>query len=61
MFNITLTESLNPGTYDSVILATKHHQFEQMGEIFIRDLCKSDHIIYDLKYVLKLDESDLRL
>ena len=61
MFNITMTESLNSGTYDSVILATKHHQFEQMGASFIRDLCKSDHIIYDLKYVLKLDESDLRL
>ena len=61
MFNITMTESLNPGTYDCVILATKHHQFQQMGASFFRGLCKSDHIIYDLKYVLKLDESDLRL
>ena len=61
LFNITLTESLNPGIYDCIILATKHHQFEQMEASFIRDLCKSDHIIYDLKYVLKLDESDLRL
>ncbi len=61
MFNITLTESLNPATYDCVIIATKHHQFKDMGASFIRGLCKSDHIIYDLKYTLKADESDLRL
>jgi UDP-N-acetyl-D-galactosamine dehydrogenase len=60
-FNITLTKSLKPETYDSVILATKHHQFEDMGASSIRSLCKPNHIIYDLKYTLKADESDLRL
>ena len=60
-FNITLTKSLKPDTYDSVILATKHHQFEDMGASFIRSLCKPNHIIYDLKYTFKADESDLRL
>ena len=61
LFNITLTECLKPDTYDCIILATKHHQFEQMGASFLRELCKSDNIIYDLKYILKADESDLRL
>ena len=61
MFDIALTESLNSGTYDCVILATKHHQFQEMGASTIRGLCKPDHIIYDLKYTLKADESDLRL
>ena len=60
-FNITLTQSLKFDTYDSVILATKHHQFEDMGASFIRSLCRPIHIIYDLKYALKADESDLRL
>ncbi len=60
-FNITLTQSLKPDTYDSVILATKHHQFEDMGAPFIRSLCRPNHIIYDLKYTFKADESDLRL
>ena len=60
-FNITLTQSLKPDTYDCVILATKHHQFEDMGASFIRSLCRPAHIIYDLKYILKADESDLRL
>ncbi|SVC67463.1 uncharacterized protein METZ01_LOCUS320317, partial [marine metagenome] len=60
-FNITLTQSLKPDTYNCVILATKHHQFEDMGASFIRNLCRPVHIIYDLKYILKADESDLRL
>ena len=41
-------ERINPGD--------KEH-----GASSIRGLCKSDHIIYDLKYILKADESDLRL
>ena len=61
LFSITLTENLKPDTYDCIILATKHTQFESMGASFIRSLCKSAHIIYDLKYTLKADESDLRL
>ena len=61
LFNITLTQSLTPDTYDCIILATKHHQFEDMGASFIKSLCKPLHVIYDLKYILKIDESDLRL
>ena len=61
LFNITLTQNLKPDTYDSVILATKHQQFQDLGASYIRSLCKSDHVIYDLKYTLKTDESDLRL
>jgi UDP-N-acetyl-D-galactosamine dehydrogenase len=60
-FNITLTQNLKSDTYDCIVLATKHHQFENMGISFIRSLCKPLHIIYDLKYTLKADESDLRL
>ena len=61
LFNITLIQSLKPGTYDCVILATKHHQFEDMGASFVRSLCRPLHVIYDLKYILKAHESDLRL
>ena len=60
-FNITLTQNLKPDTYDCIILATKHDQFEDMGASYIRSLCRPLHVIYDLKYTLKADESDLRL
>jgi UDP-N-acetyl-D-galactosamine dehydrogenase len=49
------------GTYDAIILAVAHHQFKDMGAVAIRDLGKSISILYDLKYVLSAQESDLRL
>jgi UDP-N-acetyl-D-galactosamine dehydrogenase len=47
--------------YDAIILAVAHHQFKNMGAAAIRALGKSDSVLYDLKYVLVANESDLRL
>lgn len=54
---------INPesGCYDAVILAVAHHEFKQMGAANIRKLCKPDHVLYDIKYVLTADEADARL
>ena len=49
------------GGYDAIILAVAHHQFREMGYKAIRALGKTSVIIYDLKYVLSADESDIRL
>lgn len=49
------------GAYDGIILAVAHEQFVGMGVQAIRTLGKSEHILYDLKYVLSAEESDLRL
>lgn len=49
------------GTYDAIILAVAHNQFKDMGAAAIRGLGKSASVIYDLKYVLSTQESDLRL
>jgi UDP-N-acetyl-D-galactosamine dehydrogenase len=49
------------GSYDSVILAVAHQQFRQLAASGIRAFGKTDHVLYDLKYVLSVDESDLRL
>jgi UDP-N-acetyl-D-galactosamine dehydrogenase len=49
------------GTYDAIILAVAHHQFKDMGAAEIRDLGKPASVLYDLKYVLTTQESDLRL
>jgi len=49
------------GGYDAIILAVAHQQFKEMGVSAIRSLGKSNSILYDLKYVLTVDESDLRL
>ncbi|QWF47994.1 Vi polysaccharide biosynthesis UDP-N-acetylglucosamine C-6 dehydrogenase TviB [Bordetella hinzii] len=49
------------GSYDAIILAVSHHQFVEMGAAAIRKLGKPDHVLYDLKYVLTAEASDLRL
>ncbi len=48
-------------TYDGIILAVAHQHFRDMGGTEIRELGKTVHVLYDLKYLLRSDESDLRL
>jgi UDP-N-acetyl-D-galactosamine dehydrogenase len=60
-YRITLIEELEVGSYDAIILAVAHNQFKEMGGVFIRSLGRSHSIIYDLKYVLSPEQSDLRL
>jgi len=60
-YGITPINQPTPGVYDAVILAVAHYQFKEMGADAIRALGKPNHVLYDLKYVLNIDESDLRL
>jgi UDP-N-acetyl-D-galactosamine dehydrogenase len=48
-------------TYDAVVIAVAHNEFRSMNANGIKALCKSQRVIYDLKYVLDIEESDLRL
>ena len=54
-------EAGETGIYDAILLAVAHQQFKEMGGAAIRALGKSDHVLYDLKYVVASNESDLRL
>lgn len=49
------------GGYDAIIIAVAHNQFKEMGGDGIRTFGKPNHVLYDLKYVLGGDQSDLRL
>ncbi len=49
------------GIYDAIILAVAHDEFKGMGAASIRALGKESSILYDLKYVLASEDSDLRL
>lgn len=57
----SLVTSLHKNEYDAIIIAVAHSEFFKMGPIKIHALGKEKHLIYDLKYVLPLEESDLRL
>ena len=60
-FGIFLTQKPEIRTYDAVVIAVAHHQFKIMGEKAIRALGKPEHVLYDLKYLLPVHSSDLRL
>ena len=60
-YGITPIAQPNAGSYDAIILAVAHYQFKDMGAAAIRALGKPTAVLYDLKYVLSAQESDLRL
>ncbi|MFC0710505.1 Vi polysaccharide biosynthesis UDP-N-acetylglucosamine C-6 dehydrogenase TviB [Azorhizophilus paspali] len=60
-YDIRPLDSPLDSAYDGIILAVAHHQFRSMGAPGIRRFGKPGHVLYDLKYLLKPDEADLRL
>lgn len=60
-YGVALIDKPLPDSYDSVVIAVAHSQFKGMGGGFIRSLGKLNHVLYDLKYLLRSDESDIRL
>ncbi|WP_250492550.1 Vi polysaccharide biosynthesis UDP-N-acetylglucosamine C-6 dehydrogenase TviB [Caballeronia sp. GAWG1-1] len=59
-YGIDLVESPEAGAYDAIVIAVAHEQFVTLGK-GMRDFGKKEHLLYDLKYVLPADGSDLRL
>jgi UDP-N-acetyl-D-galactosamine dehydrogenase len=60
-YGITSIVKPKSGVYDAVIIAVAHNEFRRLGATGIRDFGKEDCVIYDLKYLLEKNESDLRL
>ena len=60
-YGIELVQQPEAGRYDAVILAVAHAQFRDMGIDAIRRLCRPNHVIYDVKYVLPKDQVHARL
>ena len=60
-YGVTPIVDLIPENYDAVILAVSHQQFKTMGIEEIKALCKSNHVIYDVKYLFNADDVDGRL
>lgn len=60
-YGLTPVSAPQAASYDGILLAVAHHQFKTMGAAAIRALGKPQHVLYDLKYVLPRQDSDLRL
>ena len=60
-YGLQLVTQPDNNAYDGIVLAVAHQQFRDMGTTGLRRFGKSDHVLYDLKYVLPVEDSDLRL
>lgn len=60
-YDITPIETPQADTYDGVIMAVAHQQFKALGSEKIHAFGKAEHVLYDLKYLLPAQDSDLRL
>lgn len=60
-YGITPMCQLEAASYDAIIVAVAHDQFKTMGVLALRALGKPQHVLFDLKYVLSAEDSDLRL
>ena len=49
------------GKYDAIVIAVAHDEFKSLTEKQIRSYGKSNHVLYDIKYLLKANQSDGRL
>lgn len=52
---------LKQAQYDAIVIAVAHDQFKSMSKQEFDLLGKDKHVLYDLKYVLDQQESDIRL
>jgi len=60
-YGLAPISTLKNSEYDAIILAVAHDQFKQMTPTELHALGKNKHVLYDLKYLLENDGSNIRL
>jgi UDP-N-acetyl-D-glucosamine/UDP-N-acetyl-D-galactosamine dehydrogenase len=60
-YNLRLIHEPEIGKYDSIVLAVAHDVFKNLSIDKIRIYGKLNHVIYDIKYIFRVDEVDGRL
>jgi UDP-N-acetyl-D-galactosamine dehydrogenase len=60
-YGLTPVAAPQSGRYDAIVLAVAHDQFRAMGASRIRALGRDEHVLYDLKHVVRAEETDIRL
>src|SRR6185503_19746981 len=60
-YGIRPIKRLRDGVYDAAVVAVGHRQFRDMGIASVRKACKTNHVVYDIKYVFAADKVDGRL
>ena len=61
LYGISIVSKPLNGKYDAIVLAVGHNEFTKMSASQLRKLGRKSHVLYDVKYVLNVDEADGRL
>ena len=60
-YGLELTETLKENHYDAIIITVGHNEIKNMGISAIRKLCKTNSVIFEVKYLFDKDDVDDRL
>ncbi|TKD17834.1 Vi polysaccharide biosynthesis UDP-N-acetylglucosamine C-6 dehydrogenase TviB [Rhodobacter capsulatus] len=60
-YGLDLVARPQAAAYDGIVLAVAHAQFRDMGAAAIRAFGRKLQVLYDLKHLFEVEESDLRL
>lgn len=60
-YGLSLTAVPPANTFDAIVLAVAHREFKALGAPALHALGKKNHVLYDLKHLLNIDEADIRL
>ena len=60
-YQIDLIEQPSTVPYDGLVLAVAHREFAALGAEQVRNFCRPDAVIFDVKWLLPRSASDLRL
>src|SRR5450759_3154795 len=60
-YGIKSIRNLRKGHYDAAIIAVAHREFKAMGPAAVRQLCRRNHVLFDIKYVFPVQDVDGRL
>ncbi len=59
-YDINVISDPSTNTYDAIIITVAHDEFCKMSIDEIRSFGKQTHVLFDLKYILKNEESDIK-
>lgn len=60
-YGLTIVDKPKENHYDAVIITVAHNEIRDMGIEAIRKLCKSNNVIFDVKYLFNKEDVDDRL
>ena len=60
-YGLKILPALRAGNYDAAVVAVGHREFAVLGARGVRRLCRSKHVLYDIKHVFPASAVDGRL